>query len=603
MKSAIHTTDMSAPARPAFPFRLFSIFSRKSSAEPDFEPRSDEQDTCKAQIIPPSIAQSKTQQIKSKCPSEASTPHYDADLRFEQVALDTYEEEKEKAGLALLRAVRSGDVAEAQALLQGACPGFSSASVSVRTAQRETLLHAVSRSGCVPLCQLLLDYGIMPEGAASNHQGQTPLHLACHFGHFSVVRLLVKAGADLSATDHEGNTPLHCAALARHYEVTKFLRLSGANANARNKQGRTANDCQSMTTLVDLRKSLHVPSIRTVILPSRKSEPLQKATPTRDFEVLGLLGEGSFGEVYLVREQRSGQKYALKGMKKGRILAQKMTKYAVTERNVLCRVQSPFIVGLHSAFQNSESLFLLLDYCPGGDLSYYLAREKRFTEHKARLYVCELVLAFEELHRHDIIYRDLKPSNVVLTADGHIQLTDFGLAKEGVSDNSAARSFCGSLGYLAPEMLKKQGHGKAADWYMLGTLLYELLTGCIPYFAPDQSTILRNMETGALNLPMSLSAVTKDFLSAVLPKQLLCKDPKQRLGSRGAEDIKAHPFFASVCWAQVLNKELKPPKPGRPDLFARPVPHSNLRLESSSEPATRVPGWEFVRDSPLTSVC
>lgn len=520
MKSAIRTTDISAAARPSFPFRLFSLFSRNLSVESDFEYRSDEEEgTCKAQTIPPSIALSKTQQMKSKCPSEASTPHYDADLRFEQVALDTYEAEKEKAGLALLRAVRSGDVAETQALLQGTCPGFSSASVSVRTAQRETLLHTVSRSGSVPLCQLLLDYGIMPEGTAPNHQGQTPLHIASHFGHFSIVRLLVKAGADLSAVDYEGNTPLHCAALARHYDVTKFLRLSGANAYARNKQGRTANDCQSMTTLVDLRKSLHVPSIRTVVLPSRKSEPLQKATPRAgDFEVLGLLGEGSFGEVYLVREQRSGQKYALKGMKKGRVLAQKMTKYAVTERNVLCRVQSPFIVGLHSAFQNSDSLFLLLDYCPGGDLSYYLAREKRFTEHKARLYVCELVLALEELHRHNIIYRDLKPSNIVLTSEGHVQLTDFGLAKEGVSDNNAARSFCGSMGYLAPEMLKRQGHGKAADWYMLGTLLYELLTGCIPYFSPDQGTFLRNMETGALSLPMSLSAVTKDFLYAVLPK-------------------------------------------------------------------------------------
>jgi serine/threonine protein kinase len=272
-----------------------------------------------------------------------------------------------------------------------------------------------------------------------------------------------------------------------------------------------------MKTLTDLRKTLHVPSIKTAILPSRKSAPPKSNYPQpSDFELLGQLGEGSFGEVYLVRELRSGQKYALKAMKKGRVLAQKMTKYAFTERNVLCRVQSPFIVSLQSAFQTTDHLFLLLDYCPGGDLAYYLAREKRFSEHKARIYICELVLALEELHRHDIIYRDLKPSNIVLTADGHIRLTDFGLAKEGVRDNYAARSFCGSMGYLAPEMMKRQGHGKAADWYMLGTLLYELLTGSIPYFSRDRDTFLHNMEKGSLSFPMSLSAVAKDFLSAVL---------------------------------------------------------------------------------------
>jgi serine/threonine protein kinase len=560
-----------------------------------------------AQVIPPSISLTRTLKTQSKYHSESTISRTTkANLLFERgaVKLETYEEEKEKAGKALLKAVGIGNLADTEALLQGTFPGFVSAPVSIRSPQGETLLHTISRSGNVQICQLLLDYGIMPEGAAPNSQGQTPLHLSSHFGHFGIVRLLVKAGADLSATDSEGNTPLHCAALARRYDVTKFLRLSGADAGIRNKQGRTAIDCQSMKTLTDLRKTLHVPSIRTVILPSRKSEPLKAATQqTTDYELLGMLGEGSFGEVYLVREIHSGQKFALKSMKKGRVLEQKMTKYAFTERNVLCRVQSPFIVGLHSAFQNTDSLFLLLDYCPGGDLSYYLAQERRFSEHKARLYISELVLALEELHKNHIIYRDLKPSNIVLTAEGHIKLTDFGLAKEGVRDNNAARSFCGSMGYLAPEMLKKQGHGKAADWYMLGTLLYELLTGSIPFFSRDYNTFLRNMETGSLSFPMSLSSVTKDFLSAVLPKQLLCKDPSLRLGSSGdAEDIKAHPFFSSVSWQQVLNKELKPPKPSNPDLFARPLKQPDLHLNSASEAAARIPGWEFSRELSLSFV-
>lgn len=176
----------------------------------------------------------------------------------------------------------------------------------------------------------------------------------------------------------------------------------------------------------------------------------------------------------------------MKVLTKAKILGHNLTRYALTERNVLSIQKHPFIVGLHYAFQTQEKLFLVLDYCPGGDLAEYLQLEKKFNEEKTRLYACDILLALEELHRKDIIFRDLKPDNVVLDKDGHALLTDFGLSKEGVMREGMAKSFCGSYAYLAPEMLKKIGHGKAVDWYLLGVIIYEMLCGLPPYYANNK---------------------------------------------------------------------------------------------------------------------
>ena len=144
---------------------------------------------------------------------------------------------------------------------------------------------------------------------------------------------------------------------------------------------------------------------------------------------------------------------------------------------------------------------MILEYCPGGDLGKVLEQEKRFDEARARIYLAEILLALEDLHKRDIIFRDLKPDNVVLDVQGHALLTDFGLSKEGVLDNQAANSFCGSVAYLAPEMLKRSGHGKSVDWYLLGVLLYEMLVGMPPYFNRDRDQLVSNIQKGPLLMP------------------------------------------------------------------------------------------------------
>lgn len=193
-----------------------------------------------------------------------------------------------------------------------------------------------------------------------------------------------------------------------------------------------------------------------------------------------------------------------------------LERYALTEKTVLSSLKHPFIVQLHYSFQTSTRLFMVLDFCPGGDLGARLQAEGVFDENRSKLYICEVILAIEALHDRDIVYRDLKPDNILLNAEGHCMLTDFGLSKQDVAGSSTgAKSFCGSVAYLAPEMLKRQGHGKAVDWYLLGVLLYEMLTGFPPYYAESREELFKNIESAPLMLPSHASPECKSLLKAV----------------------------------------------------------------------------------------
>lgn len=214
-----------------------------------------------------------------------------------------------------------------------------------------------------------------------------------------------------------------------------------------------------------------------------------------------------------------------------------------------------------------------------------------------KVYAAEIILAIEELHRHDIIYRDLKPDNVVLDEEGHAHLTDFGLSKEGVKMNKHTSSFCGSVAYLAPEMLKRSGHNHSLDWYLLGDLIYELLMGFPPFFSSDREKMFRNIQYAKLNLPTSLSREALSLLEGVIPTQLLNRNPAKRLGGgpRGVEDIKEHPFFANIDWKATLQRKLKVPIPRlKPiNLTSRIDPGVVFgRLEEDSD--SRIEGWSFI---------
>ena len=284
-------------------------------------------------------------------------------------------------------------------------------------------------------------------------------------------------------------------------------------------------------------------------------EKYKKIGPN-NFLCLALLGQGSFGEVYLVKKKDTSEYYAMKVLDKSRIEKQNIFKYVYTERNIMSSINNPFIVKLYYSFQTNEKLFLLLEYASGGDLSKQIKLQKRFSEDKAKFYICEVILALGELHQKDIIYRDLKPDNIVINKDGHVLLTDFGLSREGVYNNNIAKSFCGSIAYLAPEMLKRSGHGKAVDWYLLGVLFYEMLVGVPPFFTPNQEEIFRNIIKSEVYIPSFVSKKAQKLL-----KLLLKKDPNERLGSkRDVDEIKENEYFSGIDWDKVLNKKYKPPK-------------------------------------------
>jgi serine/threonine protein kinase len=261
----------------------------------------------------------------------------------------------------------------------------------------------------------------------------------------------------------------------------------------------------------------------------------------------------------------------MKILKKDFIKKNKQIVHTKVERKILEKIDYPFIAQLFYAFQNKEKLYMITEYMPGGEMFYHLHKEEYFKESKAKFYICEIILALGELHKNNIIFRDLKPDNVVIDKEGHALLTDFGLSREGVVGKEIAKSFCGSIAYLAPEMLNRCGHGKAVDWYLLGVLFYELLVGVPPYFTANQEQIFKNIQRAELYIPPFVSDKAQNLI-----RSLLKRNPNERLGSkRDMEEIKEDEYFSDVDWQKVYERKYKPPqiylKSNHLQFFRQPV--------------------------------
>ncbi|KAF0690328.1 Aste57867_18259 [Aphanomyces stellatus] len=280
----------------------------------------------------------------------------------------------------------------------------------------------------------------------------------------------------------------------------------------------------------------------------------------KDFELLKVVGQGGFGKVFMatkVTGQDAGKAYAIKVLQKDQVVSNGLVHTTMAERHILIEVAHPFVVKLHYAFQSDSKLFLVMDYLSAGTLAVHLRKWRKFPENFARFYAAEVALAIAHLHQVNIIYRDVKLENVLMDHAGHVSIADFGLSKQGVSGLKGAKTFCGTAAYIAPELLKGQNYGKAADWWSFGILLYEMIAGKPPYYHRNRDIMFQTI------LTQQWVTFTPGFSDAAvdLIRGLLNRDPMQRLGSgpTGADEVLMHPFFKQYDWQQMLKRQVQPP--------------------------------------------
>jgi len=320
-----------------------------------------------------------------------------------------------------------------------------------------------------------------------------------------------------------------------------------------------------------------------------------------DFEIIKVVGEGASCSVMQVRKKDTGKLYAIKMMNKDRILTNhKRMERALMERQVLVKTKHPFIIQMYWAFQTRTHLFFVLEFCAGGELFFHMMKRNRFDESTAKFYFCEVLLGLEYLHSRNILYRDLKPENILLDVDGHIRLTDFGLSKEEpqigtnstITPDNKFTSFVGTAGYLSPEMIKREGHGKPLDFYCLGCLLYVMLTGSLPYYQGNWDEMFAKRVSGEhLSYPPWVPENARDMCN-----KLLEKNPQTRLGSRrGAREVKEHEWVRDMEWEKLFRKKITPPiDPTKnlvnfsPEFTEKPIPKA--ATVAAPPPASGAPG-------------
>ncbi|XP_055905398.1 cAMP-dependent protein kinase catalytic subunit 3 [Eupeodes corollae] len=272
-----------------------------------------------------------------------------------------------------------------------------------------------------------------------------------------------------------------------------------------------------------------------------------------DFQIIKTVGTGTFGRVCLCKDKQTDTYCAMKVLAMADVIRLKQIDHVKNEKNILSEINHPFVISLQWSTKDDCCLYMLFEYVCGGELFSYLRNAGRFSSQSANFYAAEIILALEYLHSLQIVYRDLKPENLLINRDGHLKITDFGFAKK-LRDRTW--TLCGTPEYLAPEIIQSKGHNRAVDWWALGVLIYEMLVGYPPFYDDNPFGIYEKILGGKIEWPRHMDPIAKDLV-----KKLLIQDRTKRLGNmkNGAEDVKRHRWFKNIIWNDVLNKKLTPP--------------------------------------------
>jgi len=278
------------------------------------------------------------------------------------------------------------------------------------------------------------------------------------------------------------------------------------------------------------------------------------------------IGRGGFGKVWDVTQEKTKQKFAMKEMLKGRVIAKKSVESVLNEQRLLSSLKHPFIVNMHYAFQDRDKLYLVMDLLTGGDLRYHMSKKWTFTEEQTIFFVACIVTGLEYLHHNNIIHRDIKPENLVLDSSGYLRITDLGIARYFKSENSKETS--GTPGYMAPEVLCRQNHSFVADFFAVGVITYELIMGKRPYLGRNRreirdAVIARQVQIRSSEVPLEWSLEAVDFAN-----KLIQRKASKRLGYNGIQELKNHPWLKNFPWTKLHARKLGAPfVPGTSENF------------------------------------
>ena len=384
------------------------------------------------------------------------------------------------------------------------------------------------------------------------------------------------------------NKNLAISQIAKLYQVNtnKTLKLCEINlknmkqfiTSKKDKKNNTLNTKMEEKYLIDTKKFLEQnDKVNEKELEKEKIEKKRKVgtifschktiknVGVDDFKLIKVIGRGSYGKVCLVQFKQTNELYAMKSLKKDVLLDDDQVESTLLEKNILQSLNYPFLVGMEFCFQTEERVYFVLPFVRGGELFQHLRQFKYFPEEKVKFYASIIGLALEYLHKNGIVYRDIKPENILLEEDGYLKLIDFGMAKI-LKEDEKANSFCGTPEYLAPEIITGEGHNRMADWWSYGTLIYEMLFGIPPFFCENVEKMYDLITKAELRFPKKFKVTdnAKDFLA-----KLLVKNQKERFGINGGfEEIKKHPFFKGIDFKALEEKKIEAPfKPVLEDSF------------------------------------